>query len=135
VVSRNLKNDKNILSKLKFINSQNQWYCTTPNSVSTSTRLCVAYHLTWKTCHKRDKHVTSNIYNFETSPNTKPKEKKWGDMTYYIPIVWKNGGGTSPVSPNKLRPCVDLCLQQHVLRFCFLLQVPQKFLCWTSLPL
>jgi len=30
---------------------------TTPNSVSTSTWLCVAYYLTWKALHtKRDKH-------------------------------------------------------------------------------
>jgi len=33
---------------------------------------------------------------FETSPNTKPKEKKVGDMVYYIPTVWKSGGTRSP---------------------------------------
>ena len=29
----------------------------------------------------------------------KPKEKKVGDMSYYIPTVWKSGGDASPGSP------------------------------------
>ena len=32
------------------------------------------------------------------------KRKKWVDMVYYTPLVWKTGRGTSPVSPTKLRP-------------------------------
>jgi len=29
--------------------------------------------------------VTNITFIFETSPNTKPKDKKWGDMAYYVP--------------------------------------------------
>jgi len=46
-------------------------------------------HKTWK---------TSLIS--ETSPNTKPEEKKVGwDMACYIPPSWKSGGATFPMSP------------------------------------
>jgi len=48
--------------------------------------------------------VTNVTFIFETSPNTKPKEEKVGDMAYYTPTVWKSMGNTSPVSPTKLRP-------------------------------
>jgi len=50
--------------------------------------------------------VTNITFIFETSPNTKPKEKKVGVMAYYIPTVWKSGEDTSPVSPTTLRPFV-----------------------------
>ena len=42
--------------------------------------------------------MTSIIFIFETSPNTKPKEKKWGDMAYYIPRVPQIG----PMLPNMI---------------------------------
>jgi len=42
--------------------------------------------------------VTNITFIFETSPNTKRKEKKWGDMAYYVPPRLKKWGGTSPVS-------------------------------------
>ena len=35
--------------------------------------------------------MTNITFIFETSPNTKPKEKKVRDMAYYIPTVWKSG--------------------------------------------
>jgi len=31
--------------------------------------------------------VTNTTFVFETSPNTKPEEKKWGGMAYYVPPV------------------------------------------------
>jgi len=37
--------------------------------------------------------VANVTFIFETSPNTKPEAKKWGDMAYY-----------THVSPTKLRP-------------------------------
>jgi len=51
--------------------------------------------------------VKNITFIFETSPNTKPKEKKWVDMAYYIPPHEKVGD-TSPVSPTKLPPCVQV---------------------------
>jgi len=62
--------------------------------------------------------LPSNMKSFshktlQTSPSfLKPlqtqnlKRKKWGDMAYYAPPVWKSGGDTSPVSPTTLRPCM-----------------------------
>jgi len=41
---------------------------------------------------------------------TKPKKKNVGDMAYYIPTVWKSGGGASP-SPN----CAHAYYIKHVL--------------------
>jgi len=45
--------------------------------------------------------VANVTFIFGTSPNTKPEEKKWGDMAYYIPSTLKSGEGTSPVSHPK----------------------------------
>jgi len=42
--------------------------------------------------------VTKITFNFETSPNTKPKEKKVGDVAYYIPLMEK-WGTLSPCPP------------------------------------
>jgi len=53
--------------------------------------------------------VTNITFIFETSPNTKPKEKKWGDMTYYI-LPSEKVEEYAPVSPTKLRPCRDVIL-------------------------
>jgi len=41
--------------------------------------------------------VTNITFIFETSPNTKRKEKKWGDMACYIPPPEKVGGHVSRV--------------------------------------
>jgi len=57
--------------------------------------------------------MTNITFNFKTSPNTQPKEKKVGDMAYYIPppekvgdtSPWTRPRGHVPVSPTKLRPC------------------------------
>ena len=56
------------------------------NFVSTSTWLCVISNMK---CSSYQTRQTSLI--FETSPNEKPKEKKVGDMAYYIQTVWKSG--------------------------------------------
>jgi len=48
--------------------------------------------------------VTNVIFGFETSPNTNPKRKKWGDMAHNVPPSKNVGGDTSPVPPTKLRP-------------------------------
>jgi len=40
--------------------------------------------------------VTNVTFIFETSPNTKPRDKQWGDMAYYITRsekVWVGEGG------------------------------------------
>jgi len=42
--------------------------------------------------------VTNITFIFETSPNTKPKEKKVGDMAYYVPPSEKVRG-TRPLCP------------------------------------
>jgi len=42
--------------------------------------------------------VTNVIFGFETSPNTNPKRKKWGDMAHNVPPS-KNVGGTRPPCP------------------------------------
>jgi len=49
--------------------------------------------------------VTNVTFIFGTSRNTKPEEKKAGDMAYYIPPPEKVGD-MFPVSPTKLRPCL-----------------------------
>jgi len=67
VVSRNLKKPKNHFIEAKICKLTE--LVITPNSVPTSTWLCVANHPSWKALHtKRDK-VT---FIFETCPNTKP---------------------------------------------------------------
>jgi len=48
--------------------------------------------------------VTNINFVFETSPNTKPKEKKVGDMAYYIPLSEKVEGDMSPVFPHQIAP-------------------------------
>jgi len=50
--------------------------------------------------------MTNITFIFETSPNTKPKEKKRGGHSILCPPVWKSGGDTSPVSLTKLRPYI-----------------------------
>jgi len=51
--------------------------------------------------------VTNIPFIFETSPNTKPKEKKsGGDMAYYVPPSEKVRGHVPPV-PHQIVPmCV-----------------------------
>jgi len=48
--------------------------------------------------------VTNVTFGFETSPNTNPKRKNWGDTAYYVPPRLKKWADTSPVSPTKFRP-------------------------------
>jgi len=43
--------------------------------------------------------VTNIIFIFETFPNTKPKDKKRGNIAYYVPPVWKSGGTCPPCPP------------------------------------
>jgi len=47
---------------------------------------------------------------FGTSPKTKPEEKKWGDMAYYIPPPCKVGG-TRPPCPSP--SCAHDCMHGH----------------------
>jgi len=46
--------------------------------------------------------VANVTFVFGTSPNTKPEEKKWGDIAYYVRPPEKVD--TGDVSPTKLRP-------------------------------
>jgi len=50
-------------------------------------------------------NVTNTTFIFETSPNTKPKEKKVGGHSILCPPRLKKWGVTSPLSPTKLRAC------------------------------
>jgi len=43
--------------------------------------------------------VASITFIFETSPNTKPKEKKVGGHGILYPPVWKSGGTRPPCPP------------------------------------
>jgi len=47
--------------------------------------------------------VTNIIFIFETSPNTKTKEKKVGGMAYYM-HPFEKVGGTRPLVPQKIAP-------------------------------
>jgi len=81
----------------------------------------VAYHLIWKALHtKHGKHH----FIFETSPKTKPKEKKVGGTWHIMTPVQKKWGGHVPRVPHQMRPCIqpvmnknlDLC-PKHVILF------------------
>jgi len=67
--------------------------------------LYVAYHL------KYEKLFTQNVANitftFETSPNTKPKEKKWGAWHIMSPRLKKWGGNVPRVPHQILHPCLQ----------------------------
>ena len=82
-----------------------------PNSVSTSTGLCVTSNMK-STPHKDGKR---HFHFWSFSKYKTWKEKVRGDMAYYIPPLWKNGGYTSPVSLTKLRAWVKLT--QFCVRF------------------
>ena len=45
----------------------------------------------------------TNIFIFESPPNTKPKEKKVGGMAYYVPRL-KKWGGHVPRVPHQIAP-------------------------------
>jgi len=49
--------------------------------------------------------VTNITFIFETSPNTKPKEKKLGGTWHIMSPPSEKVGYTSPISPTKLHPC------------------------------
>jgi len=59
--------------------------------------------------------VANVNFIFGTSPNTKPEEKKLGDMAYYIPPTCKSVG-TRPPCPHQIAPMHGvlplLCVQQ-----------------------
>ena len=94
---------KIVLSKLKFINYQNQWY---------HTKLCLNINLTM--CGLPSNMKSSSHKMWQTSLIfLKPlemqnlKRKKWVVMAYYVPPGWKSGG-TRPRVPTKLRPWLQL---------------------------
>jgi len=83
--------------------------------------LYVAYHLIWKALHtKRGKH---HFYFWNLSKYKTQREKSGGTWHIMSPRL-KKWGDTFPVSPTKLRPCIqpvtnkdlDLC-QKHVILF------------------
>ena len=99
MVSRNLKNIKKY-----FIEAQIYELTvtdTTPNSVSTWTWLCVAYHLTWKL------NVTNIIFIFETSPNTKPKDNKVGGTWHIMSPRLKKWGRHGGHVLHQIAPMMD----------------------------
>jgi len=51
--------------------------------------------------------VTNITFVFETTPNTKSKEKKVGVHGILCPLILKKWGGTFPESPTKLHPCIN----------------------------
>jgi len=50
--------------------------------------------------------VTNITFIFETSPNTKPKEKKWGGRGILCPPRLKKCGGHVPRVPHQIAPMV-----------------------------
>jgi len=48
--------------------------------------------------------VVNITFIFGTSPNTKPEEKKWEDMAYYIPSPEKVGDTHVPRVPHQIAP-------------------------------
>ena len=52
-------------------------------------------------------NVTNITFIFETSSNTKPREKSGGDIAYYVATVWKSGG-TRPPCPHQIAPMFAL---------------------------
>jgi len=47
--------------------------------------------------------VTNVTFSFETSPNTNPKRKMWGDMAYHI-TPYKKVAGHVPRVPRQIAP-------------------------------
>jgi len=76
---RNLQNVKNHFIEAKIYENVRIGN-TTPKSVSTSTWQCVTSSM---------KNVTNATFNFETSPNTKPKEKKVGGQSRNQPQIFE----------------------------------------------
>ena len=62
----------------------------------------------WPTIY-HEKLFTQNVTNitfiFETPPNTKPEDKKWGDMAYYVPPSEKVEGTSPPT--NCAHDCIE----------------------------
>jgi len=108
--SRNLKNSKNILSKLKLIKTS-KWVM--PHQSLFQHQLDVATHPTW--------NVTNATFIFATSPNTKPKDKMWGDVAYYLPPSEKVRGTRPRVShliaPMTKSSCENLCVGRKCPRY------------------
>jgi len=51
--------------------------------------------------------VANVTFVFGTSPNTKPEEKKWGDIADYVPHL-KKWGGHVPRVPHQIAPMMPL---------------------------
>jgi len=86
-VSRDLKHAKYHFVEAitdKLTESSN----TTPNTVSTSTWLCVTSNMI-STSHKT--WQTSLLF-LELLQIQNLKQKSWGDIAYYVPPTWKSGG-------------------------------------------
>ena len=66
-----------------------------PHQTLSRHQLRYVCHLTWKL-------FTENVTNatfFKALQIQNLKRKKWGDMAYYIPTVWQNGGTNPPSLP------------------------------------
>jgi len=92
-----------ILSKLKFTHQHNQWF---------HTKLC--FNINLAMCGLPTKLKTSSHKTWQISLLfLKPlqiqnlKRKKWGDMAYYVPPVWKSGGTHVPRVPHQIAPMAD----------------------------
>jgi len=100
-VSRNLKHAKyHFIEAItdKLTESSN----TTPNSVSTSTWLCVTSNMI-STSHKT--WQTSLLF-LELLQIQNLKRKSGGNIAYYVPPTWKSGGARPPCPPpNCARAC------------------------------
>ena len=68
-------------------------------------------------------NVPNITFNFGTSPNAKPEEKKWGDMAYYIPPPEKVGG-THPLCPPP--NCTHACKMDNNKKYALVFAQPNK---------
>ena len=62
----------------------------------------MAYRLTFES--SSHKNVTNITFIFETSLNTKPKDKKWGEHGILCPPRLKKWGGHVPPVPHQIAP-------------------------------
>jgi len=93
---------KIILSKLKLINEQNQWY---------HTKLC--FNINMAMCGlpsnmKNSSHKTSqtSLLFLKALHIQNLKRRKWGGIAYFVPSVWKSGGHF-PRVPQQIVPMVS----------------------------
>ena len=135
-VSRNLKHAKyHFIEAIsdKLTESSN----TTPNCFNINLAMCNIQH---------DKHFTHNVANvtfvFGTSPNTKPEEKKWGGIAYYVPLPDKVGGTRPPCPPPNCAHvsmayfmCDDATMHVMYSRICLIChRLIRQFVTFASVP-